>query len=223
MTEKELKKQVTGKTFLSNVLLALKIVFDLLPQVLLVLVISSLFSGKAERTDQHGILSGNHLAPLCGSIACLPLDQSVYPAPYFKMIAVGIFISFMLKACCNYLAVKTAHDRAFSTLTELRLTIIEHLKKLNLGFFKKHTTGELTSIVEHDVEQIEIYLAHGLPEIMSATLLPVLVFIAMLFINLCIAAADGFQTASNIRLRFFIVVWKLPSHIKTILTLFKPS
>ena len=49
MTKKELKKQVTGKTFLSNVLLALKIVFDLLPQVLLVLVISSLFSGKAER------------------------------------------------------------------------------------------------------------------------------------------------------------------------------
>lgn len=30
----------------------------------------------------HGILSGNHLAPMCGSIACLPLDQSVYPAPY---------------------------------------------------------------------------------------------------------------------------------------------
>ena len=152
MTEKELKKQVTGKTFLPNVLLALKIVFDLLPQVLLVLVISSLFSGKAERE-------------------------------YFKMIAVGIFISFMLKACFNYLAVKTAHDRAFSTLTELRLAIIEHLKKLNLGFFKKHTTGELTSIVEHDVEQIEIYLAHGLPEIMAATLLPVLVFIAMLFID----------------------------------------
>ena len=99
------------------------------------------------------------------------------------MIAVGIFISFMLKACCNYLAVKTAHDKAFSTLTELRLTIIEHLKKLNLGFFKKHTTGELTSIVEHDVEQVEIYLAHGLPEIMAATLLPVLVFIAMLFID----------------------------------------
>ena len=49
MTEKELKKQVTGKTFLSNVLLAFKIVFDLLPQVLLVLVISSLFSGKAEK------------------------------------------------------------------------------------------------------------------------------------------------------------------------------
>ena len=49
MTEKELRKQVTGKTFFSNVLLALKIVFDLLPQVLLVLVISSLFSGKAER------------------------------------------------------------------------------------------------------------------------------------------------------------------------------
>ncbi|WP_428770541.1 ABC transporter ATP-binding protein [Treponema sp. HNW] len=152
MNEKELKKQVTGKNFLPNLLLTLKIVFDLIPQVLLVLMISKLFSKEITQ-------------------------------PHFKMFITGMLISFILKAVFNYLATKTAHDRAFGKLTELRLAIIDHLKKLNLGFFKKHNTGELTSIIEHDVEQVEIYLAHGLPEIMSASLLPTLVFIAMLFID----------------------------------------
>ena len=68
-------------------------------------------------------------------------------------------------------------------LTELRLDIIGHLKKLSLGFFKEHNTGELTNIVQHDVEQVEVYLAHGLPEIMSVTLLPTIIFVAMIFVD----------------------------------------
>lgn len=36
MPEKELRKKVIGKNSLSNSLLALKIVFDLIPQILLV-------------------------------------------------------------------------------------------------------------------------------------------------------------------------------------------
>ena len=42
MPEKELRKKVIGKNGLSNLLLALKIVFDLIPQILLVYLISSL-------------------------------------------------------------------------------------------------------------------------------------------------------------------------------------
>ncbi|HAE92777.1 MAG TPA: ABC transporter ATP-binding protein, partial [Tissierella sp.] len=152
MNEKELRQYTVGKNVLSNTLLALKIVFDLVPQVLLVLLISKLFNGELT-------------------------------ADYFKTIIFSMLISYTLKEIFNYLATKVAHDRAYSKLTELRFAIIEHLKKLDLGFFKKHSTGELTNIIQHDVEQVEVYLAHGLPEIMSATLLPILVFIAMLFID----------------------------------------
>ncbi|MBU5255288.1 ABC transporter ATP-binding protein [Tissierella praeacuta] len=152
MNEKELRQYTVGKNVLSNTLLALKIVFNLVPQVLLVLLISKLFNGELT-------------------------------ADYFKTIIFSMLISYTLKEIFNYLATKVAHDRAYSKLTELRFAIIEHLKKLDLGFFKKHSTGELTNIIQHDVEQVEVYLAHGLPEIMSATLLPILVFIAMLFID----------------------------------------
>ena len=152
MPEKELRKKVIGKNGLSNSLLALKIVFDLIPQILLVYLISSLIT--------NNINEGN-----------------------LKYIFGGIFISFVLKGVFYYFATKVAHEKAYEKLTELRLDIIEHLKKLSLGFFKEHNTGELTNIVQHDVEQVEVYLAHGLPEIMAVTLLPTIIFIAMLFVD----------------------------------------
>ena len=152
MLEKELRKKVIGKNGLSNLLLALKIVFDLIPQILLVYLISSLIT--------NNINEGN-----------------------LKYIFLGIFISFVLKGVFYYFATKVAHEKAYEKLTELRVDIIGHLKKLNLGFFKEHNTGELTNIVQHDVEQVEVYLAHGLPEIMSVTLLPTIIFTAMIFVD----------------------------------------
>ncbi|KXB66066.1 ABC transporter, ATP-binding protein [Aedoeadaptatus coxii] len=152
MPEKELRKKVIGKNGLSNSLLALKIVFDLIPQILLVYLISSLIT--------NNINEGN-----------------------LKYIFFGIFISFVLKGMFYYFATKVAHEKAYEKLTELRLDIIDHLKKLSLGFFKEHNTGELTNIVQHDVEQVEVYLAHGLPEIMSVTLLPTIIFVAMIFVD----------------------------------------
>ena len=152
MPEKELRKKVIGKNGLSNLLLALKIVCDLIPQILLVYLISSLITNNISEDN-------------------------------LKYIFLGIFISFALKGVFYYFATKVAHEKAYEKLTELRLDIIGHLKKLSLGFFKEHNTGELTNIVQHDVEQVEVYLAHGLPEIMSVTLLPTIIFIAMIFVD----------------------------------------
>jgi len=152
MPEKELRKKVVGKNGLSNSLLALKIVFDLIPQILLVYLISSLITNNINEDN-------------------------------LKYIFLGIFISFALKGVFYYFATKVAHEKAYEKLTELKLDIIGHLKKLSLGFFKEHNTGELTNILQHDVEQVEVYLAHGLPEIMSVTLLPTIIFIAMIFVD----------------------------------------
>ncbi len=152
MTEKELKRSATGSNLKANIYVTLKLIFDLLPQILIVYLISLFFESKIEQ----GQLSN---------------------------IFVMILLSFILKGLFYYLSTKTAHSKAYTTLAELRLKIINHLKNLRLGFFKEHSTGELTNIISHDVEQIEIYLAHGLPEIMAATILPLICFITILFID----------------------------------------
>ena len=95
----------------------------------------------------------------------------------------AILLCFVGKAICSYLATWKAHKAAYTCLTDLRLQIIRHLKKLSLGFFQERKTGDLTNIVQHDVEQVEGHLAHGLPEIMSATVLPAIVFLIMLWVD----------------------------------------
>lgn len=76
-----------------------------------------------------------------------------------------------------------AHRSAYNALTRLRLRIISHLQRLPLGFFQERKVGELVNIINHDVEQIEIYLAHGLPEILSATLFPALLWIITMVLD----------------------------------------
>ena len=76
-----------------------------------------------------------------------------------------------------------AHRSAYNALTRLRLRIISHLQRLPLGFFQERKVGDLVNIINHDVEQIEIYLAHGLPEILSATLFPALLWVIVMVLD----------------------------------------
>lgn len=158
MNEKELKESIVVQNRLSSILLILKILFDLIPQILLVYLINFLMNKNININN-------------------------------IKLIFLIILISFILKEAFYYFTIKIAHEKAYNKLIELRLNIIKHLKKLSLGFFKEHSTGELTNIIQHDVEQVEVYLAHGLPEIMSAMVIPVIVLISMFTVDYRLAFA----------------------------------
>lgn len=113
------------------------------------------------------------------------------------------------KAVCSYGATWSAHKAAYSCLVDIRLRIVEHLKSLPLGFFQKRRTGDLSNVMQNDVEQVEVYLAHGLPETMSATLLPSVIFVLMLAIDwrLALAMVVGLPLMWLVK-RFSAPLWK---------------
>lgn len=100
-----------------------------------------------------------------------------------------ITICQITKAVLYGVSIKKAHDSAYSSLVEIRLDIIKHLKKMSLSFFQKRKTGDLTNIINHDVEQIEVFLAHAFPDIIVASLVPVMVVIGLLFVDWRLALA----------------------------------
>ncbi|MCR4948763.1 MAG: ABC transporter ATP-binding protein, partial [Treponema sp.] len=100
----ELARKVTGKNRFSNIMLCLKICFDLFPQVLLIHMVGLYFASAF--TEKQCFLE-------CGFM----------------------LLSFILKALCSYSSTWNAHKSAYTSLTELRLEIVAHLKKLPLGFF----------------------------------------------------------------------------------------
>lgn len=123
----------------------------------------------------------------------LPILLVVYMVDaFFKgsatifMIAIAaclMLLFALLKGLFYGMSIWRAHKSAYEALTKLRMKIVANLQKLPLGFFQERKVGDLVNVIHHDVEQVELYLAHGRPEILSATLLPFVLWAIILFID----------------------------------------
>ena len=150
--KRELVREMTAKSRLSNALLLTRAVLGLVPTVLVIFLV-------------HLFLAG-----------------SISPAA-IAYVAAGMTACVAGKALCTYTATWKAHRVAYSYLTDIRLRIVRHLKKLPLGFFQIRRPGDLANVMRNDVEQVEVYLAHGLPESASATLFPAAAFVLMFAVD----------------------------------------
>ena len=73
-----------------------------------------------------------------------------------------------------------SHISACNILYKIRIDLIEHMSKLNMGFFKKNMTGKLKKIINEDVEKLENFIAHQIPDLSSAFATP-LIFLGIMF------------------------------------------
>jgi ATP-binding cassette subfamily B protein len=129
-------------------------------------------------------------------------------SPRIWQIGAGIAVLQIMKAVFYAVGLWKAHDAAYKSLVDLRLDIVRHMKKLPIGFFQKHKAGELANIVNHDVEQIEIYLAHTQPEMIATTLVAVLIagiiFVVDWHLALCVVGA---LAAMMLLLSLLLMLW----------------
>jgi ATP-binding cassette subfamily B protein IrtA len=61
-----------------------------------------------------------------------------------------------------------SHRAAFATLEHLRLRIGERLGSVPLGYLTRRRSGELQRVLNDDVERLESFLAHAIPDLISA-------------------------------------------------------
>ncbi|MBU5675204.1 ABC transporter ATP-binding protein/permease [Alkaliphilus sp. MSJ-5] len=76
-----------------------------------------------------------------------------------------------------------SHVAAFNILYNIRMKIIKHMGNLNLGFFTNKTSGELKKVINEDIEKMENFLAHHIPDISAAVVAPFIMFIYLLYLN----------------------------------------
>ncbi|MFT4006281.1 MAG: ABC transporter ATP-binding protein [Lacrimispora sp.] len=99
------------------------------------------------------------------------------------LLGTAVCLCQIIKAVFYALALWKAHDSAYSSLLEIRLAMIEHLKKLPFSFFQKRKVGDLANIIDRDVERIELYLAHTLPDVVITNIVCLAVFIIVTFLD----------------------------------------
>lgn len=86
-----------------------------------------------------------------------------------------------------------SHHSAYNTLKNIRISLQKKLEAQPLGAIRELGNGRIKKVFTDDIETIEILLAHAIPEGIANLLIPVIVILAMFFVDwklalLCIAA-----------------------------------
>jgi ATP-binding cassette subfamily B protein len=82
-----------------------------------------------------------------------------------------------------------SHIAAYEELYNLRSRIAKKLVTLPLGFFNKRTTGQVKKVFLEDVEQMEIFIAHNIPEFMGAVIILTLTAVVLFVFDWRLALA----------------------------------
>ncbi|MDR0525707.1 MAG: ABC transporter ATP-binding protein/permease [Spirochaetaceae bacterium] len=80
----------------------------------------------------------------------------------------------------NWFALLCSHIGAFATLYRLKLDFAEHIARLPLGFHTGNATGKLRKIVDENIEKLEGFIAHQLPDLVGSFTMPIIT-LAILF------------------------------------------
>nr|MCR4685589.1 ABC transporter ATP-binding protein/permease [Lachnospiraceae bacterium] len=76
-----------------------------------------------------------------------------------------------------------SHISAYNTLKNLRISLQSKLEKQPLGNIQNLGTGRIKKVFTDDIDQVELLLAHAIPEGIANILIPVIILILMFISN----------------------------------------
>lgn len=110
---------------------------------------------------------------LLGALTAGDISLATESAHYAWMAAgfsaASIFVYFIALNC--------THLAAFRTATNMRKKAIHHIVTLPLGYFSQNASGRLRKIIDDNAGLTEGFLAHQLPDLTGAIVMPVAVMI----------------------------------------------
>ncbi|WOX56688.1 ABC transporter ATP-binding protein [Methanoculleus palmolei] len=86
-----------------------------------------------------------------------------------------------------YLGGMASHIAAFRILYGLRVQLTEHIGRLPLGYLTRTSIGAVKKTLEQNVEKIEQFVAHQIPDMCNALATVVVMFAALFYLNFWMA------------------------------------
>ncbi len=92
----------------------------------------------------------------------------------YAWFAVGFSV---LSILLYFIALCSSHLAAFRTATNMKKAAMHHIVKLPLGYFNQNASGRLRKVVDDNAGLTENFLAHQLPDLTGAVVMPIAVII----------------------------------------------
>ncbi len=96
----------------------------------------------------------------------------------YAWLAAGFSV---LSILLYFIALCLSHLAAFRTAANMKKAALHHIVKLPLGYFNQNASGRLRKVIDDNADLTENFLAHQLPDLTGAVVMPVAV-IVLIFI-----------------------------------------
>lgn len=116
-------------------------------------------------------------------------DFSKADTSFMLSWAVKGILGLLLAYAFMYFGGMLGHTAAYRTLYGIRVRLSNHISELPLGWFNRNAIGKVKQIAEQDVEQIEKFIAHQLPDIVNTIVLLLVMVVIMFGLNPWLALA----------------------------------
>lgn len=113
-----------------------------------------------------------------------PMDSSAMIRWAFYGLA-GLLIGYLL----TYVGGILSHTFAYRAVCGIRLKVAEHIGKLPMGYMNNNAVGKVKQVLDADVEQMESFLAHQLPDVLSTVAMLLVLIVVMFSFNAWLALA----------------------------------
>ena len=98
-------------------------------------------------------------------------NNNVYAWMAFGFSAASVLLYFIALNC--------SHLAAFRTAKNMKKEALHHIVKLPLGYFEQNSSGKLRKIIDDNAGLTEGFLAHQLPDLIGAVVMPITILILL--------------------------------------------
>lgn len=113
------------------------------------------------------------------------IDFSVY----LQWGLIGL-IAYFARSVFHGLSTRCSHEATFRVLSEMRRTIAEKLTRVPMGYLTATPSGRLKTTMVERIEQMEVPLAHIIPEMTANLLVPVALVVYLFVLDWRMALAS---------------------------------
>lgn len=118
------------------------------------------------------------------------------------------FIGLASALALLYGALMASHMAAFRILFGLRVRLSEHIGRLPLGYLNGTSTGAIKKALEQNVEKIENFVAHTIPDLVNAATTVIIMFVIFFSLNGWMAAVCLLTIVIGITVQFSMMFGK---------------
>lgn len=132
-----------------------------------------------------GLVSYFAVAEIVTLLISGEMDFSVY----LQWGLIGL-IAYFARSIFHGLSTRCSHEATFRVLSEMRRTIAEKLTRVPMGYLTATPSGRLKTTMVERIEQMEVPLAHIIPEMTANLLVPVALVVYLFVLDWRMALAS---------------------------------